>query len=117
VEELACSFIPGSPGRPGRSAEGAIPQEITSDGLAATRGEFGDGGAVPRARPTRLAGHPPIASLHPSHFPSHLAAARFVEAWPDPHPFSVPSHFCAPSLQGRAVLSAWLTLALSPKSL
>lgn len=49
--------IPGSPGHPGRSAEGAIPQEITSEGLAATRPELGDGGAVP-APPPQAGGSP-----------------------------------------------------------
>lgn len=81
--------IPGSPGHPGRSAEGAIPQEITSEGLAATRPELGDGGAVPAPAP-QAGGSPPIASLLPPHFPSHLAAARFLVTWPGPHPFSVP---------------------------
>lgn len=47
-------------------------------------------GSCPRARPTRLAGHPPIASLLPPHLPSPLAADRFVVAWPGPHPFPVP---------------------------
>lgn len=50
-EDGVLRSIPVSPGCPRQSAEGAIPQEITSGCQAATRGEFGDGGAVPVPAP------------------------------------------------------------------
>lgn len=89
--EPACSGLsPGLPGLLGGRQRELFPKKSPRGDLEATRWEFRDGGSCPSARPSRLAGHPPIASLLPLHLPSLFAVAPRTVARPGPHPFSVP---------------------------